>query len=172
MLQILGAILVIFSSTALGIAGKQKLSKRTKILGEWICAIDFITAEIEQNHTPIPDILNMLSKQDNSSLKPIFIEMLQRINMQHELSFGYHWHTTIRDLAFSLGMEYEEIETLRNTASYLGRYQAEMQISGLLHTRSKLVSIQTSAVQALENKGNVYRMCGIAAGIITVLMIV
>ena len=34
MLQILGAILVIFSSTALGIAGKQKLAKRTKILGE------------------------------------------------------------------------------------------------------------------------------------------
>ena len=83
MLQILGAILVIFSSTALGIAGKQKLVKRTKILGEWICAIDFITAEIEQNHTPIPDILNMLSKQDNSSLKPVFIEMLNRINIQH-----------------------------------------------------------------------------------------
>ncbi len=171
MLQILGAILVIFSSTALGIAGKQRLVKRTKILGEWICAIDFITAEIEQNHTPIPDILNMLSKQDNL-LKPVFTEMIKRINMQHELSFSYHWHTTIRDLAFSLNMEYDEIETLRNTASYLGRYQAEMQISGLLHTRSKLVSIQTSAVQALQNKGNVYRMCGIAAGIITVLMIV
>ncbi len=172
MLQILGAVLVISSSTALGIAGRQKLVKRTNIINEWISAIDFITAEIDQNHTPIPDILHMLSEQNDSPLKSLFAEMLKRINVQHELSFSYHWHTTIRDLASSLNMENDEIETLRNTATYLGRYQADMQISGLLHTRSKLVSIQNSAVQALKNKGSVYRMCGIAAGIITVLMIV
>ena len=172
MLQILGAVLVISSSTALGIASRQKLVKRTNIINEWISVIDFITAEIDQNHTPIPDILHMLSEQNDSPLKSLFAEMLKRINVQHELSFSYHWHTTIRDLASSLNMENDEIETLRNTATYLGRYQADMQISGLLHTRSKLASIQDSAVQALKNKGNVYRMCGIAVGIITVLMIV
>lgn len=170
MLQALGAVLVISSSTALGISVRQRLLKRSNTISHWIFSIDLITAEIEQNHTPLPEIIKMLSEQGSMLLRPVFSEMLKRMESQSELSFSYHWHSTIRDLAPSLNMDNDEVNILRQASSYLGRYQAEMQVSGLLHTRARLVSAQASAEQDIKNKGNVYRMCGIAAGIITVLM--
>lgn len=172
MLQVIGAVLVISSSTALGIANKQRLSKRVCIINDWIYTIDFITNEIGQNNTPLPEIVRALASQNNFSLSQLFCEMLKRTETQPDLSFGFHWHTTIRDFSISLCMEDEEVEVLRNTSAYLGRYQADMQISGLNNTKSKLNSIYNNALNAVKNKGNIYKMCGIALGIITVLMII
>lgn len=170
MLRMLGVVLVIGSCTALGLSARQRLAHRVRTLTQLIQAFDFILAELKENQTPLPQLISMLAQEDLGEAKRFFRVLQTRMQRNPELSFPYHWQTAARDLAVDLGLEADEIEILRRAASYLGRYQVEQQAAGLAHTREQLHGICRQACQSLQTKGNIYRTCGIAAGVVVVLI--
>ena len=170
MLRMLGMVLVVGASTTLGLSARQRLSHRVRSLTQFIQAFDLLIAEMQSNQTPLPQLISMLTQEDIGESTRFFKILQKRMQTNADLSFSYHWQTTARDLAEDLGLESGEVEALRQAASYLGRYQAEQQLTGLMHTREQLVGICRQARQMLETKGNLYRTCGIAVGVVVVLM--
>ena len=77
----------------------------------------------------------------------------------------------MRDLRSELGLEETDAQALRQCAGYLGRYQTEQQLAGLQHTRTELERARENACAALGSRGRFYRTCGLAAGIVTVLVL-
>ena len=170
MLRMLGVVLVIGACTALGLAARQRLAKRVGAITRLIHAFDFLIAEMQANQTPLPALVSMLSQQEPDGASVFFRRLQSRMEKNDGLSFCYHWQRTARDTAAELGLEAAETEVLRQASAYLGRYQAEQQLAGLLHTRKDLDAICRQASRALDTKGSIYRTCGIAVGVVVVLL--
>lgn len=170
MLRLIGSVLVIGASTALGLSARQRIIRRANVLAQLIQAIDFIAAELSERQTPLPEIIRGLTREGGVDSRCFFTEMDRRIRQEDGLSFSYRWQTTARDMAEELGLENDEIAVLRDAALYLGRYQTEQQLFGLQQTRARLEAIRVHVCDELKTKGSIYRTCGIAAGIVTVLM--
>lgn len=135
-----------------------------------IQALDVMAAELKERQTPLPEMIHSLAEEGGADSRRFFAELERRISQQDGLSFSYRWQTTARDMADDLGLELDEISILRDAAVYLGRYQAEQQLFGLQQTRARLEAIRVQAHHELKTKGSIYRTCGIAAGIVTTLM--
>lgn len=170
MLRLLGTVLVIGACSALGFSAKQRLARRVRVLDQMIQALDWMAAELGERQTPLPEIIAQLKEEGGTDSRRFFAEVFRRIRQENGLSFSYRWQTTARDIAPELGLEEEETAVLRDAAAYLGRYQTEQQLFGLRQTRARLETIRVQACHELQTKGGVYRTCGIAAGIVTVLM--
>lgn len=170
MLRLIGTILVVGASAALGISARQRLVQRVRVLEQLIESLHRIAAELDERQTPLPELIGWLAQEGGPDSRKFFAEMQRRIRTEDGLSFPYRWQTTARDMAPELGLADEETAVLRNAAAYLGRYQAEQQLFGLRHTSARLEAIHAQAVRELQAKGSVYRACGIAAGVVAVLM--
>lgn len=170
MLKLLGVVLIIGASTALGFSARQRLARRVSVLSQFIQALDIMASEVSERQTPLPDIIRQLSAEGGEDSRHFFQELHHRIARGDGLSFSYRWQTTARDLADELGLESDETDILRDAAIYLGRYHAEQQLFGLQQTRARLEAVRQQAGEALKTKGSVYRACGIAAGVVTVLV--
>lgn len=170
MLKLLGVVLIIGASTALGFSARQRLVRRVAVLTQLIRALDMMAAEVSERQTPLPEIIRLLTMEGGEDSRRFFREMHERIARGDGLSFSYRWQTTARDLAEELGLESDETDILRDAAAYLGRYQAEQQVFGLQQTRARLEAVRIQAGEMLKTKGSVYRACGIAAGVVTVLV--
>ena len=170
MLKMLGTVLVIGACTALGLSARQQLARRVRNLTQLVQAFDLLLAEIGTNSTPLPQLMEQMSHEDLGEIRCFFAVLCRRMAQNRDLSFPYHWQSTARDLAEDLGLAPPETDLLRQTASYLGRYQTAQQIAGLTHTRTQLQGVLGKAQAALDGKGTLYRTCGVAVGIVVVLL--
>lgn len=170
MLKLLGAVLIVGACTSLGMAAKQRLAGRIAAITSLLDALDTIAAELSYQQTPLPEIIAQLRGSHNRTIARLFTEMSARAERGGGMSLSYHWQTAVRDLYAELGMEAAEAEILRDAAAYLGRYRLEQQLTGIAHTRQRLEAVRAEACEALRSKGNIYRTCGVAVGIVTVLV--
>ena len=57
-------------------------------------------------------------------------------------------------------------------AAFLGRYDAAQQLRDLEHTRGRLLELREAAREAARVRGGLYRTCGAAIGVMTVLILI
>lgn len=171
MLTALGALLVIGACTTLGLSARSKMRREIMVLSAMLDAIAFLRAEIEGPHTPLPELIDALAHSENPDQSRLFREMHQRMERMPGMSLGYHWSSTMRDFAEELCLGQEAIGILRDASSFLGRYDAGQQLECLRYTAARLENCRKQACLDYRQHGNVYRTCGIAAGIFTVLIL-
>lgn len=172
MLKLVGVMLVLGSCGTLGLAARERLRNRVRTLEAMLSALLRIRAEIAGALVPLPTILQELAESKQTVQAQVFGEMCTRMNQQNGLSLAYHWSSTFRDMADDLGLQNEEILILRDAATFLGRYAQEQQLRNLDYTITRLEEVRHTACEELCKRGGVYRTCGIAAGIVAVLVFV
>ena len=172
MLTALGAFLIIGACTTLGLNARAKLRRRITVLSAMLDAISFLRAEIAGPHTPLPELIDRLAHGENPDQSRLFREMRKRMECMPGLSLGYHWSSTMRDFAEEFCFGQEETAILRDASSFLGRYDAGQQMECLQYAAARLESCRKQAYQTYRQHGNVYRTCGIAAGIFMVLILI
>ncbi len=172
MLKALGALLIIGACTTLGLAARTKLRRQITSLSAMLDAIAFLRAEIEGPHTPLPELIDALAHSKEPDTRLLFREMRRRMEQLSGMSLGYHWSSTVRDLAEELCLGEEAAAILRDASSFLGRYDAGQQLQCLAYTAERLEQCRQHACQEYQKHGNIYRTCGIAAGIFLVLILI
>ena len=63
-------------------------------------------------------------------------------------------------------------DILCDAANYLGRYDADEQLTGLTQVERRLAASREAAQEDLANRGNLYRTCGIALGLLVILVLI
>ncbi len=172
MLKLMGAVLVFGACSALGISARQELRKRVAAAESMLLALSLISSEISCRRTPMPEIINELSGNDDEVIKYVFSGLAGRIKEQNGLSLGYLWSANLRSASGHIGLGKAECGILCSAANYLGRYDAEEQVAGLEHVSRLLSASRDAARQELMSKGNLYRTCGIAAGLLVILVLI
>ena len=170
MLELLGATLIVGACGALGLAARQRLTLRIAALTAMLDGVRLISAEIEGRMTPLPDVFHQLARSPNRFQRRLFGEICARMERAESMSLGYHWSSTVRDLADELALAPDDCAVLRDAAAFLGRYDAGQQVKSLDYTASRLEECRRAACAELRQRGNVYRACGVAVGILVVLV--
>lgn len=172
MLRLLGAVMIFGSCAVLGLSARQALGRRIAAADAMLLALSLIESEISACRATLPEIINELSENENEAVCCVFMSLQRRMREQSGLSLGYLWRQCFRETGTEVGLGREECEILGDAANFLGRYHAEEQLAGLRQVARRLTAARDAAAMDLQNKGNLYRTCGIAMGILLVLVLI
>ncbi|MFR3788110.1 stage III sporulation protein AB [Agathobaculum desmolans] len=172
MLKLMGAVMIFGSCAALGLTARQSLRRRVAAADSMLLALSLIVSEITCRRTPLPEIIAELAENENAAVRLLFAGLQRRLREQNGLSLSYLWRSNLRDNRTALGMGVSECDILCEAANYLGRYDASEQADGLRQVSRRLSAARAAAAEELQNKGNLYRTCGIALGILVILVLI
>ncbi|MCB6364616.1 stage III sporulation protein AB [Intestinibacillus massiliensis] len=171
MLKLLGTVMILGACSALGLSAKQRLRQRLRALEAMIAALQFISSELTCRMTPLPELIAALAQSENGITRKIFGVMYKKMGQDDGLSLPYKWCRAFQECREQAGLGEEETHLLCDAAGFLGRYDAAQQVKSLEYVRRRLGDLRLAAVEELRSKGNLYRTCGIAMGIVTVLVL-
>lgn len=171
MLKLLGAILIIGACGALGLSARQDLRTRIAAVDGCMKALERIESEIAYRLTPSGELVGLLAKDGDPQVAPIFESIAGQLKRNDGLSLSYKWCRALRETGPVCGLKNEEIGILCDASAFLGRYDSEQQLQSLRLTRSRLEAVRGEAAEDLKNKGNLYRTCGLALGVLAVIVL-
>ena len=171
MLKLLGAVMIIGACSALGLSVKQRMRLHLRALDAMIAMLQYISSELQCRMTPLPELIITLSQSEDPITRKIFGVMRRKMEQDDGLSLPYKWCRAFQGCREAVGLEEEETRLLCDMSAFLGKYDAAQQVKSLEYVRRRLCDLRLSAVEELRNKGNLYRTCGIALGIVTVLVL-
>ena len=168
MLKLIGAVMIFGSCAALGLSARQNLRRRVTAADAMLLALSLIGSEISCRRTPLPEIIGELAENQNPTIRLVFSGLRE----QNGLSLSYLWRANLRDNRAEAGLGAVECDILCEAANYLGRYDAAEQVAGLEQVGRRLSAARAAADEELRGKGNLYRTCGIALGILVILVLI
>ncbi|MGI6181356.1 MAG: stage III sporulation protein AB [Agathobaculum sp.] len=172
MLKMIGAVMIFGSCASMGLAARQNLHRRVRAADAMLLALSLIASEINCRRAPLPEIVSELSESDNAVIHSVFCGLQRRMREQTDVSFGYLWRMNLRDKREEIGLGKSECDILCEAASYLGRYDAAEQAAGLALVSRRLSTARNQADDELRHKGGLYRTCGIAMGLLVILVLI
>ena len=145
MLKLIGSVMVFGSCAALGLSARQNLRRRVAAADAMLLALGLIRSEISGRRTPMPEIVGLLAENEQPIVRKVFRTLQRRLREQNGLC---------------------------DAANYLGRYDADEQLTGLSQVERRLAASREAAQEDLANRGNLYRTCGIALGLLVILVLI
>lgn len=172
MLKLMGSVMIFGACAALGLSARQGLRRRVAAADAMLLALGLMQGEISCRRAPIPEIVGQLAENENAVIRTVFGCLSRRLREENGLSLGYQWRASLRDCRDKIGLGQAECDILCEAAAWLGRYDASEQVAGLEQIARRLSAARDTAAGELQNKGNLYRTCGIALGILVVLVLI
>ena len=142
MLKLIGSVMVFGSCAALGLSARQNLRRRVAAADAMLLALGLIRSEISGRRTPMPEIVGLLTENEQPIVRKVFRTLQRRLREQNGLSLGYLWRSTLRDCRAQVGLGTQECDILCDAANYLGRYDADEQLTGLSQVERRLAAHQ------------------------------
>ena len=91
MLKLIGSVMVFGSCAALGLSARQNLRRRVAAADAMLLALGLIRSEISGRRTPMPEIVGLLTENEQPIVRKIFRTLQRRLREQNGLSLGYLW---------------------------------------------------------------------------------
>lgn len=127
MLKLIGSIMVFGSCAALGLNARREMRRRVAAADAMLLALRLMESEIASRRTPMPEIIDLLAKNENQVVRRIFSGLSRRLRERSGLSLGYLWCAGMRAARLDAGLGREECDILCEAAGFLGRYDAAEQ---------------------------------------------
>ncbi len=170
MIQILGAILVTASTTAVGLAAVQRLGARVTLLSGLVHALEYMQTEIYFNLTPLPVILEHLSQTAAAPLKSFFTRSASYMDKLGDCSFSSLWQCAIQECRNDF--QGAEAQLLADMGSMLGKYDAEAQCRAIAYARARVEALLENAEKEKARQGKVYGVLGVMCGLVIVIILI
>ena len=164
MLKLIGSVMIFGSCAALGLNARRELRRRVAAADAMLLALRLMENEITAHRTPMPEIIDLLAKNENAVIRQIFSGVRRRMRERSGLSLSYLWCAGMRAAQADAGLGREECGVLCDAANFLGRYDASEQKAAIDTALHRLQMLRELAFAELRDRGSLYRTCGIAAG--------
>ena len=169
MLKLLGAVLLTAGAAAMGFSASAQLGRRVKSLRALLGALELADRELSFRLTPIPELLDELSRRSQSPACGFFGRCLDGLDRLGERSLGQLWEEALADWPMDLAEE--DREALAELGQVLGRYDGEGQREAIALTRARLEGNLTAAEADRDGRGRLYQALGMAAGSFFVILL-
>ena len=120
MLKLIGSIMVFGSCAALGLNARREMRRRVAAADAMLLALRLMESEIASRRTPMPEIIDLLAKNENQVVRRIFSGLSRRLRERSGLSLGYLWCAGMRAARLDAGLGREECDILCEAADFLG----------------------------------------------------
>lgn len=168
-MKLLGALLLAGGAAFLGFSAAAQLERRVKSLRAMLGALEHLERELTFRLTPMPELLETLSKQSPSPANAFFARCLAGLDTLGEHTLSDLWNNALEAAPMDLGEEDRRV--LRELGGVLGRYDGEGQREALALSRAQLGQCLTTATEERTRLGRVYGALGLTAGALLVILL-
>lgn len=169
MLKMMGIILIMGGSIAIGMSANGKLRLRIRVLSALINALDMMYSEISCMLTPTQDILEKLMQCNAEPVRSFFKDCRDNMVRRSDMPFSLIWGRAVKEAEY-LELKPQEKQALIDIGGVLGRYEAPEQLKVISHARRNLESHLHVAEKDKLRLGKLYGslsvVCGLAAIIV------
>lgn len=170
MLRIIGAVLLIGGAASLGFSAAASLGRRVRTLRALLGALELMERELSFRLTPMPDLLDELSRRTAQPLRAFFSRCRAGLDRLGQTDFGQLWRESLEQTPLGLGDE--ELSLLAGLGGILGRYDGEGQRAALERCRGQLSETLRRAEADRIQQGRMYGVLGLSAGAFLAIMLV
>ena len=167
MIKVVGGAAVLFGCLAWGLRAGQKLRGRVRLLEEMSRALELIRRELSLNQTPLPRLMEVLSRTSGFPLTAQIFSCFQKV-----LEKGHGIMNAWQQALDQSDIREEEKRVLLALGQILGRYDAEGQEAAVERLCRELEQRIIRLREETGQMSRVYGVLGVTAGCFLVLMLV
>lgn len=172
MVKLVGCVLVLLCSGALGTAGAWDLKRHCTELQLLKQAIYMLRGEIKYSRATLPEIFGILAERAAAPFSDFFGNLEQEMARQEGRSLKQIWEQEMKRSLADSSLKKEEKRKLGLLGDGLGYLDLEMQLSTIELYLEQLNEDMAKASGELEEKQKLYRSLGIAGGVFLVILLV
>lgn len=171
-MKILGAILVICSSTAIGFYMSAMLRGRIKDLRELKKDIFILRGDIQYGNTPLPEAMEGIARRSDGVFERFFRTVSKQMNRLTGKPLSEIWEKAIKEILMDSYLTKLDKEHLIKLGDNLGYLDQQMQIKTIdLYLEQMQLEIDQTT-KTLKEKTRLYNTLGVLGGIfITIVLI-
>lgn len=170
MLSLIGAVLIIGSTTFFGISAFLRLKRRVDMLDTFLFALGQMEREITQRLLPIPEVLELLIEETKAPVSHFFARVDKGMREVGVYSFSSIWNKAL-GASQELLLKKEEVRILEDVGKVLGRYHTQEQKTALQYAQKRIAQCLKQAQAEKQTQGKMQATLGVAAGIFVVLIL-
>lgn len=171
-LKILGAILTISSSAAIGFYFSIILKERVEDLKDLKKCIFILRGDIQYSNTPLPEAIGSMAERNQSNFKLFFEKVSDELSKLEGKTFCEIWEKSIDEDLKDTCMNKKDKTYLANLGENLGYLDKEMQINTIDLYIEQLESELEETLGTVKEKTRLYNLLGVLSGIfITIIML-
>lgn len=160
-------ILIIATSSGLGIMLSQKYIKRVDELKAFKSALNMLKTKIRYTYAPLTDIFTDISKSLRGNISVLF----QNAHEQIEIQGATEGFCAAIEMT-NLNVSKEDKQVMKNLSKLLGKTDAEGQINEIELTESFLETQIERAEIEREKNAKLYKTLGVISGVGIVIILI
>lgn len=170
MIKIVGAIIILASTSWGGMEFSKVLSERPKQLRQLKSALQSLEAEIMYAHTPLHEASRRLAEQLSHPLSTFF-SMFSNKLMNEETTVRDAWTKSLEEIWGSTAMKKPELEIMKQFGETLGRHDRISQQKQILLTLSHLEREEAEARNMQTKYEKMIKSLGVLSGLLIVILL-
>lgn len=161
-------LIVILSSTSyIGILISKKYLNRVKDLKEMKNALNIFSTKIKFTYEPIPETFKEISQKVKPNISNIFKESSEKMKNENA---GKAWEEALEES--NTNMTKEDIEVLKNLSNLLGKVDIEGQVKEVELVENFLDTQIELAEEEKQKYVKMYKTLGITIGLAVVIILI
>ncbi len=160
-------ILIITSSSYLGILFSKKYANREKEIKQMKTALNMFATKIKYTYEPIPSLFMEIANKIGGNIGNIFS---LSATIMKETSAGEAWEKALEEVKHNLSKE--DIIVLKNLSKLLGQTDIEGQISQIEVVNQFLTTQLENANEERRKNEKMYRTLGIVTGLTIAIILI
>ena len=166
-IKYLTLILILSSTTYIGILISKKYLNRVKDLKEMKNALNMFSTKIKFTYEPIPQTFKEISQKTKPNISNIFKNVCEKMNTENA---GKAWEEALEES--NTNMTKEDIEVLKNLSNLLGKVDVEGQVNEVELVENFLDTQIELAEEEKQKYVKMYKTLGITIGLAVVIILV
>lgn len=170
--KILGSIVVILASTALGYALSREFSKRPQEIRILQAHLQMLENEIVFMSSLLTDAFEKIYKSGNSAVNGFFGKTAEYLVKNTNLNALEAWEMSVRNNIKNTALNKEDEEILLSFGKMLGNSDRDGQVNNIRLTLAQLKLQEQKAEENRKKNEMMYKRLGILGGIAIVIILI
>lgn len=169
-MKLVGALLVLFSSTAAGLLWGRMLRKRWQNLGNLRQVFQWLETEIGYNLCPLFEAFQRIGERLRGETTIFTTVLVRFLHSAQGLTAEEAWRQTVRICREKIVLAEKDWEILEDFGCTLGTTDRSHQIKAIRECLERIKVQEEEAGKTLEKNERLYRYLGTAAGTLVILL--
>lgn len=169
MLKLIGAIMMIGATTAIGISKMEAMSARARTLEAFAAAFDRINAETQFNLTPLPEVFYQLARTMPQPVNEFFAKCVDLGGDLTEIALSTVWNRALREIS---SLNTEDRRIIAQAGNVLGRFDTENQKQSMAAIIDGVNKRLAEAEEKQKKEGKTCATLAVAAGFALVIIFI
>jgi stage III sporulation protein AB len=171
MFKLVGAVIIILTTTWAGFEASRHLSQRPRQLRQLKVALQSLEAEIMYGHTPLGDAAMKLSKQMPKPLSLFFESFSGKLSLG-ETTVKMAWDESLKEIWNWLALKQGEFEILSQFGETLGQHDRYHQQKQILLTIAHLEREESDAIERQGKYEKMVKSLGFLSGLLLIILLI